>query len=713
MPRTAATGQPPQTVEFTDSLRPAVEAGRYTVTVTQEVDGLDTHVNGTDYLQPVSHDFEIRAPQFHLDAGDVHALYPPPGLNGAFHTVLPHITLNRALLPWERALDPSAGTEGPPWLALLLLAPADKVVPQNWTVGQALTEDPAVQLPQLDTGDIPGEVLASSCTTIDVPAALAEALLPTRDELGLLAHTRTGGTDATAGGSTLQAADDAYAVVVANRFPSSQGGTYTVHLVSLEGHQTAPVPSPVKPLRLFSLTSWSFTSHPDLKGGFGHLAEALAHPEPDKDGRIGLLRRPLPTADLTLATQRIRDGYLPLAHHTAPGPRTFAWYRGPLTPVRAVGTPERGPHTDHPSQALIYTEHGGVFDVSYADAFSLGRSLGLADPHFATSLVTFRRTVLERCAAMHQRNDHPVLRTGGTTDALTRLDNLLEDGLQRSLSALFGGPGPRRVPRSATPPRHYAPAPSPLDVLVQESGDPQTLLGQHAVQLLSWLRSLNELRPVPFTHLVPDHAMLPDESLRFFHVDPVWLRFLQEGALSIGHSSTTTTDADTVLERLVSTADHPAPVAGILIRSSLVQGWPALTVTATDHTGRQLTSLRHTQLDEAVLLCLFDGVPHTLELAEPHQGLHFGIEDTGGLALRSLDPDSAGTQLPDRPFESVKENFLRQDSHGMEVLRVNDLAHALAGALGQPGPLLPGQFALQMIKSPEKLAFRHPDHRRT
>ncbi|RLU80119.1 hypothetical protein CTZ27_35280 [Streptomyces griseocarneus] len=710
MPRTAPADQPPRTVEFTDSLRPAVEAGRYTVTVTQEIDGLDTHVNGADYLQPVTHDFEIRAPQFHLDASYVHALYPPPGLNGAFHTVLPHITLNRALLPWERALDPDgSGAEGPPWLALLLLAPADKVVPRDWTVNQALAEDPTVQLPSLDTDDIPDEVRTSNCTTIDLSPALAEALLPTPDELGLLAHTRTGGTDATAAataeGSTPRTTDDSYAVVVANRFPSAQAGTYTAHLVSLEGHVTTSGFSTIKPLRLFSLTSWSFTSHPDLKGGFGPLVEALAHPEPDKDGRIGVLRRPLPTADLSPSTQRIRDGYLPLAHHTAHGPRTFAWYRGPLTPVPAVGAPKRGPHVNHPSQALIYVEHGGVFDVSYADAFSLGRSLGLADPHFATSLVTFRRTVLERCAAMHQRNGHPALRAGGTTDALTRLDNLLEDGLQRSLSVLLGS-GLQRVPRSATPPRHYAPAPSPLDVLVQESGDPQTLLGQHAAQLLPWLHSLNELRPVPFTHLVPDYAMLPDESLRFFHVDPTWLRFLQEGALSIGHS-TTTTDADTVLERLVSTADHPTPVAGILIRSSLVQGWPALTVTATDHTGRQLTSLRHTQLDEAVLLCLFDGVPDILELAEPHQGLHFGIEDTGDLALRSLDPSSVGTQLPD-PFEKVKETFLRQDSQGMEVLHVNDLAHALARVLGQPQPLLPGQFALQMIKSPEKLAFRRP-----
>ena len=41
---------------------------------------------------------------------------------------------------------------------------------------------------------------------------------------------------------------------------------------------------------------------------------------------------------------------------------------------------------------------------------------------------------------------------------------------------------------------------------------------------------------VPFTNLVADERMLPPDSMRFFYLDPGWLKCLLEGACSVGRS---------------------------------------------------------------------------------------------------------------------------------------------------------------------------------
>ena len=52
--------------------------------------------------------------------------------------------------------------------------------------------------------------------------------------------------------------------------------------------------------------------------------------------------------------------------------------------------------------------------------------------------------------------------------------------------------------------------------------------------LVDWLTRLGLLEGVPFNYLVPDEAMLPPESLRFFYLDPNWTSALLDGAMSIG-----------------------------------------------------------------------------------------------------------------------------------------------------------------------------------
>src|SRR5579871_6432114 len=54
-----------------------------------------------------------------------------------------------------------------------------------------------------------------------------------------------------------------------------------------------------------------------------------------------------------------------------------------------------------------------------------------------------------------------------------------------------------------------------------------------------WLTRLMQLSGVPINYLVPDEAMLPPESIRFFHLDVNWIAALIDGAFSIGRNLST------------------------------------------------------------------------------------------------------------------------------------------------------------------------------
>ena len=56
--------------------------------------------------------------------------------------------------------------------------------------------------------------------------------------------------------------------------------------------------------------------------------------------------------------------------------------------------------------------------------------------------------------------------------------------------------------------------------------------------IAAWLGRLLTLAGVPFGYLVPDEAMLPPESIRFFRLDENWVRALLDGAFSLGRNLT-------------------------------------------------------------------------------------------------------------------------------------------------------------------------------
>ena len=268
-----------------------------------------------------------------------------------------------------------------------------------------------------------------------------------------------------------------------------------------------------------------------------------------------------------------------------------------------------------------------------------------------------------------------------------------------------------------------------------------------------WLARLRLLEAVPFSHLVADAALLPPESIRFFHLDRGWTDSLAEGALSVGTVTTSDRAALETLypvirdevdeaERLVRLpgwepgaavpSGNAGPVTGFLLRSRMVSGWPALHVRAYgtdnlavqpqipdrdvddthDATLARLPLLRLERLAPAVLLVLIDGLPRVVHVEEPRAGVQYGVDQkavSGGLQarvpLRDVDTgDPLPSGDPDDPVLSVRVPF-RRDAPG--VVHIATLAERIAAVPGThvDTGVDAAELGIQMLQFPFRAVF--------
>jgi hypothetical protein len=256
--------------------------------------------------------------------------------------------------------------------------------------------------------------------------------------------------------------------------------------------------------------------------------------------------------------------------------------------------------------------------------------------------------------------------------------------------------------------------------------------------IVNWLAQLTLLYGVPLEYLVPDAAMLPPESIRFFYVDQNWTNRLIDGAVNIAlGSSQDYVHILTTFEQLAqqaalaqsnvrqqlrnkplpSTVQVGATLSGVLLRSAVVAGWPGLEVAAfSDVQGtQQLGLLRMDRLSDNVLLCLFNGVPQLVNFSEPPEGLHFGVIGNPSpppqyqVALRGIGGKyPAGQQINDSGGNAYTAPIsFRGNAAASGVLDIQQIKADLItqldtlGALQKNGdvPLFTAsQFAVQMVK---------------
>ncbi len=654
---------PQHQITFYDNYKAPLPAGLYRLVLQQTV------TVGHDQPRHYYRDqrFEVAGPQYAIEADDIQAYFPPAGGVADYNFVLPHLVLNSRNLPWERTL--SSDSEDP-WLALLVVSERE-IIDTDVVFKRGTVADLKPFLPDHFSGndediriwwrpDANGSVLLPRFPRTDdanTPVGLLDLnldlflkLCPTRKELPLLAHIRHVATDDKV--PLAMVADGEFSVVVAKRFPPL--GANTVYLISLEGWRyvlDAPdEPQPHSRVRLITLGSWTFVNDPTGNDTFGGLMQRLK----TNSAVFGIT---VPTnSGSSYVDQALKRGYVPLDFKPRESSANFAWYRGPLAPLKreqvSVHAFERA------DAALVLDPNRGIMDVSYACAWELGRLSALSSPAFVKGLRLF------------------VEQTQTVSEFTKEIEKFVESHRSSFTEPITGDKKPHER------------------IVIAD-------------ELIEWIARLVLLYPVPFHYLVPHQSLLPPESLRFFHLDDNWVDALLDGALSIAIGDVATerkgsrAEMHSALSRIVyqhrlrlqgknpewqpSESYMSTAKSGFLLRSRVVTGWPGLEVTAKTSTAHDATLpniLRFEQIADGVLFCLARGIVEEVRFREPREGITFGVGSNGKIKTKSGG------------FLDVKTDYLRSGSVGGVV----DITK-LQGALASAGS---ADFATQMILKPEE-----------
>lgn len=702
-----------QKIRFVAFREPDLDAGTYKIAIEQNV--LSEKLSTTETL-------EVAGEQFSLSPSAVHALYPPNGTMGQYQETLPHISINKVTFPWERTpfkreQKKDLQDDGYPWMALIIIDESEFASgvarePEVLTLAD-LQKTTKAKFPVVEPEG--SQLSDDKMVVIDIQRSLLEVILPDEEELKTLAHVRKR-TDI----------DSELAVLISNRLP--KGGTNSfAHLVSLEKRYVRgrgfdyDGAGPDDYIRLVSLKSWSFASpirykltkkalqnieqdpeitlnqevqqvlkshatagkiHEGAQAFQEAMSELLIELVPDEADQKALIEQIQPYAkytrsfeqliediddraftlpapeETTQAAPFIQKGFTALPHKLRQCDQTYSWYRGPLSPVRQgpkfqTDAFERLP--DFADQLTTYYADLGMFNPSYAMAFQLGRLLGIQDKSFGRKMSQWKYTFNVKQAKKLAQNE---------------VDDLL--GLNDN-----------------------------------------TEIDQNSVNSIrQWMENKTFLDGIPFNYLVPDERFLPEESIRFFSLDRHWIECLQYGAFKLGGAIRMDSDATTAeikdlewqaFKKLTNIYDQEW--TGFIIRSQLISGWPDLRIEGfpsgptdselkEDLLDNQTLPLVHRELlGPNVMICLFQGNLHTMDLYLKPEGLKFGVDTKTDGGFEKDFQFMPGTI--DIPLKGSPEN---------QVLDVNAIALALKGKLNIDN-MSSAHYGMEMIDGSNKGRF--------
>ena len=667
----------PPKIKFYQNHRPTMDAGEYSITI----DGAINHPKITqDHTTgPITQYFAVYGERFALNEQDISAVFPAAGSTGDYASILPHLILKRNTLPWERHANKN--NKELPWLALLLFDETE--VPEKKIIS---VKDLGLSAQEKEKAQHEDDQL----TVIDVSETLLKKILPSTNSLRLLAHTRQGVS------KTDELVGEENAVLFCNRLPA-QGTRSTIHLVSLEGKYNEngfDYAGGSSSFRLVSLKSWEFyaTEHfkittdtltalqgkastTDLEklstlldrefaGTEDHFVKEIleatglvtdsfkkilidnAKFNKTFDGLLLHLNKDILTLRLPAGASTepfLSQGLVPLVHYFRNGDRSVSWYRSPFLPYHAgAATDGSAIHNLHPEGAdelLQFDANLGMFDVSYSAAWEIGRLLALANKDFSVSLFRWKRLL-----AQH----------GHKAMQLASYDHL------------------------------------PVFAQSHDHAQEQPLWEKH---LQPWLTQLASFQSLPANYLLPDEALLPQESIRFFEVDKNWQIATLSGAFSVGGTWDKESQSDdNAFNDFLKLQD--TYLIGFLLRSDVVNGWPGLLIDGVDATGNTVKPLLR-KLSKNVLLCLFKKVIKQVVFHQKPELMHFGLINKGDNLFSKSIRDKDGN-------ENGGEVAVKWQSGTTAEERVVDMAQ-LAIDLGKANQ--PAAFAMNMVEGIPSVVF--------
>jgi len=385
-------------VVFYDFFQPPLESGDYVVAVRHRVWG-GTGAQAFDETFCGNVTFAVQGARFSIPPSYVQGVFPPPGAQGEYGNVLPHVVFSARTLPWQRDLGiapppPGAEEDAPasieyPWLGILVFDEGD---PIPGTVQGTLRD---LLSPPSGVASYPGltleygEAPADPVTYVDVPAALFAAIAPGSDELRWLAGSRVVSQEVLAARpmDEVDTPTGDAALVVGNRL-AREGARTTAMLVSLEDMgdylpDRAGPPAGTTAVRLAVLNAWSFSSVA-VPVSFADLLLGVDASPPTLQVPYAATDEPVPAVRDALSM-----GYVALPHHTRQGAQLVSWYRGPLLPFAMGGTVSVPVGSQ--DELTVYDPDSGMMDVSLSSAWQLGRLLALNDLDFSTTLYNWKR----------------------------------------------------------------------------------------------------------------------------------------------------------------------------------------------------------------------------------------------------------------------------------------------------------------------------------
>lgn len=703
-------------ISFEAYHKPGLSAGKYTLEAS-----LDFSISSSvtqETFQASTLQFEVSGPRFSLSPSEVQAVFPPRDSQGEFDNVFPHIEINRSTLPWER----SAGKEDIPWLCLILLqedelSDKEKVGIQTmpWCDKDTGLRDVLGLEPEVSDEPDDKTKPFPPVKVLKLKQDFLKAIFPTVEDLTWLTHVRVGHDQH---GEKFERA-----MLVCNRMPRA-GSKAEVHLVSLEGrldgagsfNLTKRIDGKIP---LLSLLSWQFTC-PDTEE-FKVSDKAIARlpkelkdvvagkfateedkdllyrgketfknslkekvivtlNQSDEDNKIlsqllsachiqtetfkGLMDA-LDMGWLNIKTESkpfFQAGSIPVAHGLRQGSKTVSWYRGPFVATPdlikdfSLALPAR-----NADQLLLYDATTKMLDTSYASAWELGRLLTIGQPRISQQIAQWK------------------------------ISHAREAGLARQSLAFTHIP-------------------------FTDAGFVHKKDGQLDQNLQNYFEDLSLLKGVPFQYLVQHEKLLPHESLRFFHLDDLWVEALLDGAFSIGRN--TKIDTKRIAKGTGPHENERPVLTGILLRSDLVSGWPSLLVEGYKGDGNELLKedklaiKRFERVGPAVLLVLFEGVLTQLTIHLPAESLHFGFSrpvHEGDVYFKELKSLDDGKEIMDGVQNVTNEIKWRPD--GNKSLRVFDPV-TFVDFMKEKVPISSGnsgQLAVELLEGVPRLIVKIKD----
>ena len=324
------------------------------------------------------------------------------------------------------------------------------------------------------------------------------------------------------------------------------------------------------------------------------------------------------------------------------GLKTVSWYHCPLSPSKHQDQPPSLP-AQTADELVRYNPDNGLFDISYAAAWELGRLITLQNKAISLNLFNWKRAHTQTWRAVEQTILHLPIQRKPTNDSSTTL------------------PG--------------------------------------AVQ--QWFDDLRLLKHLPFCYLVPDETMLPVESIRFFQLDTLWIECLLDGAFSLGRIIQMDVDQDT--HRIAQgylkqkNTKSNSTYSGFLVRSELVSGWPHLHIqgyntTPPENEDQPLPLIRMERLSKNILFCLFAGSISSVDFFQKSERVHFGIHSNGNSTkIRDMKGSPLGViEIPWR-------------DEALRVINIQKLANSIKQRLNIDTKISSAQFALAMIAGTPRL----------